>query len=78
MLTDKDFLGPKERDARRKLKLHDVEHEMRDYSDYFLALERKLKDGRMAELKTRVSVMKREMWMAELKNSVLDRMGLLS
>jgi len=48
-LTDKDFLGPKERQLRRALKLEensenefDAVQEQKDYSGYFNALEKKL------------------------------------
>ena len=63
-LRDKDILGPKERDARRKLNAQDVHpgsvDKKRDYSGYFLATEQKLKDKRVAELKQRALEIKRE------------------
>ncbi len=53
-LTDEDILGPKERDARRKLNVKYVDpgsaDKKQDYSRYFLALEQKLKDKRVSSL----------------------------
>ncbi len=78
MLTDKDFLGPKERDARRKLNQQDANqqsvHEKRDYSDYFLAAERKLRDGRIDEMKKRALNTQREERMKQREARLLDKM----
>jgi len=51
-LTDRDFLGPKERARRRKLTLQDVTtDEQKDHSKYFLALEQILRGKRRREMK---------------------------
>ena len=55
-LTDKDFLGPKERAARKKAKLlksAETEIEEQDFTQYFLAIEKKMEENRRAALKQR-------------------------
>ena len=59
-LTDKDFLGPKERQRRRALKLvenseneSDAVHEQKDHSRYFNALEKKLTEKKRSMMKQR-------------------------
>ena len=50
-LTDRDFLGPKERARRRKLTLQYITaDEQKDHSEYFLALEQKSKEKRLREM----------------------------
>jgi hypothetical protein len=77
-LSDKDFLGPKERDARRKLSLQDAHfasvHKKRDYSEYFLSAERKLRDAKMAEMKKRALNMQREERIKQREARLLDKM----
>ena len=59
VLTDKDFLGPKEREARRLAKLKkensdaeaEKEGEVQDFSKYFLAIEKKMNDSRRTAMK---------------------------
>ncbi len=62
-LTENDILGPKER-ASRKLNHQDAYpgsvHERRDYSGYFLNLEKEFKDKRVAEMKQRALKVGRE------------------
>jgi hypothetical protein len=59
VLTDKDFLGPKEREARRLAKLKkensdaeaEKDEEVQDFSKYFLAIEKKMNDSRRTAMK---------------------------
>jgi hypothetical protein len=58
ILTEKDFLGPKEREARRLLKLKHAEkskeeEEEQDFTKYFLAIEKKMEENKRAAMKQR-------------------------
>lgn len=60
VLTEKDFLGPKEREARRIQKLKDAkasetteEDLKQDFTKYFLAIEKKMEENRRAAMKQR-------------------------
>ena len=77
-LTGKDYLGPKERARRRKLNLQNAGHgemnDERDYSKYFLSLEQKVKDKRVAELKELALKSKREEQLAQREARLLEKM----
>ena len=59
VLTERDFLGPKEREARRLAKLKkensdaeaEKDEEVQDFSKYFLAIEKKMNDSRRTAMK---------------------------
>jgi hypothetical protein len=60
VLTERDFLGPKEREARRLAKLKkeksdaETEDELeQDFTKYFLAIEKKMEENRRAAMKQR-------------------------
>jgi hypothetical protein len=70
-LTDMDYLGPNERDARRKLS-GNVE-DKKDYSKYFLAEEQKMKKKRITDLKQRALKTAREERIKEREARLLDK-----
>jgi hypothetical protein len=74
-LTERDFLGPKERAARR-LQTADssATDEKQDYTRFFLAAEQKLKDKRMAEMKQRGLKMQREERIKQREYRLLEKM----
>lgn len=52
ILTDKDFLGPKEREMRRKLASGSPNQgSEKDYSQYFFDMDRKLLEIRRKEMR---------------------------
>jgi len=52
ILTDKDFLGPKEREMRRKLASGSPNQDSeKDYSQYFFDMDRKLLEIRRKEMR---------------------------
>jgi hypothetical protein len=71
-LTERDFLGPKERAARR-LQTGTTEKKQ-DYTRFFLAAEQKLKDKRMAEMKQRGLKMQREERIKQREYRLLEKM----
>ena len=54
-LKESDFLGPREREHRRMLKLQSGEYvpEKKDWTDYFNALGEKLKEDKFIEMRKR-------------------------
>jgi hypothetical protein len=66
-----DYLGPNERDARRKLS-GNVE-DKKDYSKYFLAEEQKMKKKRITDLKQRALKTAREERIKEREARLLDK-----
>ena len=74
-LTDRDFLGPKERARRRKLTLQYITaDEQKDHSEYFLALEQKLKEKRLREMKELALRSERETRLKERDARVIKQM----
>ena len=74
-LTERDFLGPKERAARRLQSVGlNATDEKQDYTRFFLAAEQKLKDKRMAEMKQRGLKMRREERIKQREYRLLDKM----
>jgi hypothetical protein len=75
-LTESDFLGPKERAARR-LQTADsnATAETQDYTRFFLAAEQKLKDKRMAEIKQRGLKMQNEEQIKQQEYQLLEKMN---
>jgi hypothetical protein len=71
-LTDMDYLGPKERDARRKLS--GSAQDKHDYSKYFLAAEQKMKKKRISDLKQRALNTAREERIKEREVRLLIKM----
>ena len=55
VLKESDFLGPREREHRRMLKLQSGEYvpEKKDWTDYFNALGEKLKEDKFIEMRKR-------------------------
>ena len=74
-LTDRDFLGPKERAMRRKLTHQDIAaDERKDHSDYFLALEQKSREKRLREMKELALRSERETRLNEREARVIEKM----
>jgi len=74
-LTERDFLGPKEREARR-LQIADssATDKKQDYTKFFLAVEQKLKDKRMDEKKQYGLKMQREERIKQREYRLLEKM----
>jgi hypothetical protein len=74
-LTERDFLGPKERAARRlQAAGSNATDENQDYTRFFLAAEQKLKDKRMAEMKQRGLKMQMEERIKQREYRLLEKM----
>jgi hypothetical protein len=74
-LTERDFLGPKEREARRLQTADSIATDKKqDYTRYFLAAEQKLKDKRMAEMKQHGLKMQREERIKQREYRLLEKM----
>jgi hypothetical protein len=74
-LTERDFLGPKEREARRLQTADTIATDKKqDYTRFFLAVEQKLKDKRMAEMKQHGLKMQREERIKQREYRLLEKM----
>ena len=74
-LTERDFLGPKERELRSLPSAGlNATDKKQDYARFFLAAEQKLKDKRMAEIKQRGLKMQSEEQIKQREYRLLDKM----
>jgi hypothetical protein len=72
-LTERDILGPKEREIRRHKT--GFTGEKQDYKTIFFAAEQKLKDKRMAEIKQRGIKMQSEEQIKQQEYQLLEKMN---
>ena len=74
-LTERDFLGPKERERRRlETAGSGATGVKQDFTRFFLAAEQRLKDKRMSEMKQRGLKMQREERIKQREYRLLEKM----